>query len=458
VTHVRDAVTAAFTVSWIVVVDSPPLVTEDLVPAGVAGEIRGFTLTVLEGGPTRVWSSTGSRCAIGSHPASDLVLDDATVSRFHCEVSIDDGGARIRDLESRNGTLVDGVRVVDGYLRPGSAIRLGRAKLQFDLSGASHPRHLSKHERFGTVVGRSVAMRATFALLERAAASSATVLLEGETGTGKGAMAEAVHNGSSRRGGPFVVVDCGALSPTLLDSELFGHERGAFTGADMRRIGAFEEADGGTVFLDEIGEMSADLQPKLLRVLESKQIRRLGQNTWQTVDVRVIAATNRDLRSEVNAGRFRSDLYYRLAVIKVPVPALRHHSEDLPPLVDELLRQLGAPAEAVGALTSPDALARMAHAAWPGNVRELRNYLERSIVMEGPAPISVDGVRGSSPLVDVDVPYAVARERNLEQFERAYVESLLVKHGGKVTPAAQAAGIARVYLHRLMRRHGILRK
>jgi pSer/pThr/pTyr-binding forkhead associated (FHA) protein len=298
--------------------DSPPLVTEDLVPAGLRDEVvRGFTLTVHEGGPTQVWTSSGARCAVGSHPLSDLVLDDATVSRFHCEVTIDRGGARIRDLESRNGTIVDGVRVVDGYLRPGSTIGLGRAKLQFGLTGDSHARVLSKSDRFGNVVGRSIAMRATFALLERAAATSATVLLEGETGTGKGAMAEAIHGGSNRRGGPFVVVDCGALSPTLLDSELFGHERGAFTGADTRRIGAFEEADGGTVFLDEIGELSAELQPKLLRVLESRQIRRLGQNTWQPIDVRVVAATNRDLRAEVNAGRFRSDLYYRLAVLKV---------------------------------------------------------------------------------------------------------------------------------------------
>jgi two-component system, NtrC family, response regulator GlrR len=433
----------------------PPLATEEL--SLTTDDVRGFALTVLEGGPATTWTSTGARCAIGSHPLSDLVLDDATVSRFHCEVTIDRVGARIRDLESRNGTLVDGVRIVDGYLRPGSTIRLGRAQLRFELAGHRNPLLLSTRDRFGGVVGRSPAMRATFALLERAATSTATVLLEGETGTGKGAMAEALHAASGRANGPLVVVDCGALSPTLLDSELFGHERGAFTGADTRRIGAFEEADGGTIFLDEIGELSTDLQPKLLRVLENRQIRRLGQNTWQPVDVRVIAATNRDLRAEVNAGRFRSDLYYRLAVLKVPVPALRDHADDLPALVAELLEQLAAPPEAVAALTSADAVARMQRAAWPGNVRELRNYLERSVVLEAPAPIANASPRERAFAVDVTQPYAAARQRSLEDFERAYVDGLLQHHGGKVAPAARAAGMARVYLHRLMRRHGLRR-
>ena len=419
--------------------------------------VRGFTLEVVEGAPPASVRSTGGQCAIGSHPLSGLVVDDPTVSRFHCELVGDARGVRVRDLGSKNGTVVDGVRVHDAEPKDGSLLRLGRAVVRVSFSPEPQARRLSTRTRFGGLVGESAALRATFALLERAAATTATVLIDGETGTGKGAMAEAIHAESARRDKPFVVVDCGAMSPTLLDSELFGHEKGAFTGAERARAGAFEEADGGTLFLDEIGELPLDLQPKLLRVLENREVRRLGQNLRRPVDFRLVAATNRDLRAEVNAGRFRSDLYYRLAVVKITSPPLRSRPEDLPALCRAILEGLGATAAEIAAMTAPEVLSRLAGSAWPGNVRELRNYLERSLVLEGPAPLAATDAAApagaaAGPAIDPTVPYAEARRRMLDDFERRYAEAVLAAHGGKVAAAARAAGVARYSFYRLLRR------
>ncbi|MCE9575038.1 MAG: sigma 54-interacting transcriptional regulator [Deltaproteobacteria bacterium] len=419
--------------------------------------VRGFAVEVVEGAPPARHQATGASCAIGAHPSNDLVIDDPTVSRFHCELTALRQAVRIRDGGSRNGTIVDGMRIHDAELREGSVIRLGRAALRFTTTVDHVALPRSPRDHFGPLVGASPAMRALFALCERAAASDVTVLIEGETGTGKGAAAEAIHAASARRDRPFVVVDCGALSPTLLDSELFGHERGAFTGADARRIGAFEEADGGTIFLDEIGELPADLQPKLLRVLENREVRRLGQNGWQPVDLRIIAATNRDLRAEVNAGRFRSDLYYRLAVLKLAVPPLRQHPDDLARTIGAILGGLRATPEAAAALTAPDVIARLARAAWPGNVRELRNYLEQAIVLESTPPLGAAAIAAAPAIIDASEPYAAARERSLAAFERGYVLALLRAHRGNVAAAAAAAGMARVYLYRLIRRHDLKR-
>jgi DNA-binding NtrC family response regulator len=433
--------------------DPPPTLEVSSADAVVA--VRGFQLTVVEGKPAgTVWRSAGPRCSIGSHSLNELVVDDATVSRFHCEVTADAQGARVSDLNSRNGTTVDGVRVGEAFLRSGSLVRLGRTGLRFDLLPERQLLRLAERTRWGGLVGGSVPMRAAFALLERAAATDVTVLLEGETGTGKGAGAEAIHRESARRDGPFVVVDCGAIPAPLLESELFGHEKGSFTGADARRIGAFEEASGGTLFLDEIGELPADLQPKLLRVLENREVRRVGSNAHRKVDLRVIAATNRDLRTEVNAGRFRPDLFFRLAVLRVPLPPLRQRPEDLPALVRQVLDGLGADAAAVAALTTREVLANLAGAAWPGNVRELRNYLERCLVLENPLPLA-DAAGRESFAIDIGVPFIEARRRVLEEFEHRYVEALVAAHKGKVARAAEAAKVARVYLYRLMRRHGI---
>jgi DNA-binding NtrC family response regulator len=430
-----------------------PLLTEDMGTSSAA--VRGFQLTVVEGPEVgATLASAGDHASLGSHEGNDLVLSDPTVSRFHSEIQIDRRGARIRDLDSRNGTVVDGTRVVEAYLKSGSLIRLGRALLRFELEADVRPLRLSKEERFGSLVGHSIAMRAIFALLERAAATEATVLIEGETGTGKGAAAEAIHLASARRAAPFLVVDCTAIPGPLLESELFGHEKGAFTGADARRIGAFEEAAGGTIFLDEIGDLPAELQPKLLRVLESREVRRVGQNVHHKVDFRLIAATHRDLRADVNAGRFRADLYFRLAVLRIPMPPLREHLEDLPVIARGILAGLGARPEAAAALLTPELLDRITHGAWPGNARELRNYLERCLVLEEPLPV---GEVAAPPATRVDPaqPYADARAAALAAFEREYVAGLLQLHRGNVSQAARACGLTRVHLYRLIERHGL---
>jgi two-component system, NtrC family, response regulator GlrR len=427
--------------------------TTEATPQALAS-VERFHLTVVDG-PRRglTWDSQGDRCGIGSHPSNELVIDEPTVSRFHCEILLEAKGARVRDLQSTNGTTVDGVTVLDAFLRSGSVLRIGNTGLRFESHGERVALPLSPSSEFGSLVGVSASMRATFALLERAATSSCTVLVEGETGTGKEDAAESIHK-LSGRGGPFVVVDCGAIPPSLLESELFGHERGAFTGAHDRRIGAFEEAHGGTLFLDELGELPLELQPKLLRALESHEIRRVGSNQYRPVDVRVVAATNRDLRGAINGGTFRADLYFRLAVLRVPMPPLRTRPEDLPILVERLLLRLRAGDDEARALLTPAYFAQLQSAAWPGNVRELRNYLERCLVVKGPLPIG-DGAAAASVGVDAQLPYGEARDRAAAEFERRYLEALLRSHNGQVARAAKAAGLDRAYLYRLLRRNGI---
>ncbi len=441
--------------------DEPVWKTEDLgsVRSRKTTAVRRFDLTVTEGGHLpagHVWQSSSDRCSIGSHPSNDLSLDEPTVSRFHCEVRVDAEGALVRDLGSRNGTMVDGTYVKEAFLRTGSNLRLGKVGLRFELAAESNKVALSERTEFGSLVGRSVAMRMVFALLERVAASDVTVLLEGETGTGKGAAAESIHRAGARASAPFVVVDCSAIPPNLLESELFGHERGSFTGAAGRRVGAFEEAEGGTVFLDEIGELPAELQPKLLRVLEEREVRRVGSNLHQKVNVRVIAATNRDLRTEVNEKRFRPDLYFRLAVARIALPPLRERAEDIPPLVDRMLTVLGATPELAAPLRSGERLAQLGHASWPGNIRELRNYVERFLVFgETPPSFEPPLATSSGPIVDLSVPLPEARRQLLEDFERRYLARLVERHGARTVQAAAAAGVDRVTLYRLLRRHGL---
>jgi transcriptional regulator with GAF, ATPase, and Fis domain len=417
--------------------------------------VRRFQLLAVEGPDKGIrYQSSADRCSIGSHESNDLVLGDAAVSRFHCDVRVEARGFRVRDLESKNGTTLDGTAIVEAYLRTGSLLKVGCTVLQFQLGAERIELPLSARTRFGSLVGSSAAMRGAFAVMERAAASDATVLLEGETGTGKEGAAEAIHLGGARRDGPLVVVDCGGIPRDLLESELFGHEKGAFTGALVRRAGAFQSASGGTILLDEIGELSPDLQPKLLRVLERREVRPVGSDVVHRVDVRVIAATNRDLRTEVNAGRFRADLYFRLAVVRVPLPPLRARPGDLPELVEELLAELGGGREAAEALRSAEFLEQLAHAAWPGNVRELRNHLERCLVLRQPLPIA--GAPDREPEPSGSERYPDARRRALAQFERRFLQGALARHGGKVAAAAVDAGIDRVYFYKLLRRHGLL--
>ncbi len=316
------------------------------------------------------------------------------------------------------------------------------------------------------LVGTSPAMSPVLELIRRAAESEATVLLHGETGTGKEASAAAIHAASRRREGPFIIVDCGALPPQLLESELFGHERGSFTGAVAARKGAFEAASGGTIFLDEIGELPLDMQPKLLRALENREVKRVGSNVHVSVDVRVIAATNRDVRAEVAAGRFRSDLYYRLAVVQIALPPLRNRLEDLPALVDHLLGSIashdtGLDDEVLAKLRGREFLDELAHHPWWGNIRELRNHLERCVALRNSLAVtSDDGFREErkteeSLEVDVGMPLKVAREAWVSTFERRYLRMLLERHGDSVSAAARAAGVDRIHFYRLLWKHGL---
>jgi two-component system response regulator GlrR len=315
-------------------------------------------------------------------------------------------------------------------------------------------------ERFGRMVGRSPAMQTVFDVLSKASASEATILLEGETGTGKEVSAEAIHKGSPRRDKPFLVVDCGAMPPNLLESELFGHERGAFTGAVSSRQGVFEAANGGTVFLDEIGELSIELQPKLLRVLERREVRRVGTNNHVPINVRLIAATNRSLREQVATNKFRSDLYYRLAVVEVKLPPLRERLPDLPALVEHIVRNLGTvDEEALEVVRTTPFLGALAEHNWPGNIRELRNYLERCVALHDFAPPRSAGtsspVPGPESAVNIGQPLREAREAWVTTFERRYLEELLRQHENRVSAAARAAGVDRIYFYRLLWKHGL---
>jgi len=405
------------------------------------------------------YASSDDRVSIGSHELNHLVLSDASVSRFHCEILIEPTGPRLRDLGSRNGTFVDGLEVRDVYLRAGSQIQLGTNVVRLSLSSNVNDIPLYERSEFGPLIGVSLAMRSVFALLGRAAATDSTVLIEGETGTGKEGAAVAIHEASRRASQPFVVVDCGALPASLLESELFGHEKGAFTGAFERRHGAFAEAAGGTVFLDEIGELPLEVQPALLRVLDSRKIRRIGGNGYEPVDVRVIAATNRDLRSAVNDGRFRADLYYRLAVLRIRLPPLRERLDDIDVLVPKLLLGLGLNRASLAQLTTPAFLHELKRNLWPGNVRQLRNHLESCVAFDVAEP-SADSSRFSKePLAAVEPQsYEAARRAALERWEHGFTAGALEASGGNVERAAKMVGISRAAMYRLVSRHGLLGK
>ncbi|MDB4934446.1 MAG: hypothetical protein JWP87_1418 [Labilithrix sp.] len=401
---------------------------------------------------------------IGSHASNDLVLADPTVSRFHCRITREASGWRITDTGSRNGTRLDGVRVLVAELEAEAVIAIGESLLRVrtaNLGAVSVPVVRS----FGAIVGRSVAMQQLYSVLERIAASEIDVLIHGESGTGKELVATELVQRSARADGPLVVVDCGSISPSLVESELFGHVRGAFTGADRDRQGAFEAANGGTIFLDEVGELPAEVQPKLLRALEAREVRRVGQTRSTRIDVRVIAATHRDLEREVNRGNFREDLYYRLAKVSLRVPPLRDRTDDLPLLVESLLASLGAKDSAQ--LFSPAVLASMQHHDWPGNVRELRNYVERSVVLEeAPSPSQGSGLRPavqpSGPSLeaeakaraDLSVPFRVAKDSIIRIFEKAYIGPLIEQCQGNMSKAARMARMDRMYLHQLAQKYG----
>jgi two-component system, NtrC family, response regulator GlrR len=416
--------------------------------------VRASRLTIV-GGPHdgTVHELASERFVIGADPRADLAIDDPTLSKFHCELRIVDGACFVRDLGSRNGTSIDHVPILEAPLRDGAILALGRTRVRFEVGAREVEIPISPRDRFGRLRGGSIAMRKVYALLEAAANATTTVLVQGESGTGKELAAESLHLEGPRRGGPFVIVDCGALPPQLLESELFGHEAGSFTGATSTHVGAFEAASGGTLVLDEIGELALDLQPKLLRAIDRREIQRLGSTRRIPVDVRIVAATNRDLKAEVNARRFRSDLYFRLAVLVVTLPPLRDRMADIPVLVEAILDHLGDRDSTMAhALARGHLVPELMRHAWPGNVRELRNYVEACLARQ---EVTLAPSAADAPAIDLTLPLRTVRERWIRHVERRYLEELLHAHGNNVTAAARAAGIDRAHLHRLLGKLGL---
>ena len=472
----------------------------------------GFTerrcqLVVLSGAEAGRTVEVGKAAfAVGKDDDCDLVLTDPTVSRTHFVLEQQQGAFVIRDPGSTNGTWIDQHRIREAWLRPGTVLRAGQVQLRFEPLFKSIDIAPSSEERFGALVGRAVRMRQIFTLLERVAQSEATIVIIGETGTGKSAVAQAIHEASPRRSGPFVTVDCGAIAENLIESELFGHEKGAFTGATAMRRGALERAQGGTLFIDELADLRMDLQPRLLRVLEEREVRRVGGNEAIRLDVRIIAASRLDLWREVQEKRFREDLYFRLAVFTLPMPALRERREDIPLLATAFARSLKG-GDKVLARFTPDVMNRLMNHPFPGNVRELRNVIERAIFLDAdptdnlgpavvsdlestspgtviqassqsasepgtvPAPVPLPeppSVPASSGAVsdgvgdvhvalaaDCTLPYKEAKERLLETFEAEYFRRLLARAGGNASAIARIAGIDRKHVYTLAKKHNL---
>jgi DNA-binding NtrC family response regulator len=395
----------------------------------------------------------GRELRIGKDPANHLCIPDPSVSRFHCVIERRPRGLLLRDLDSTNGTQLGGHFIECAYLAPRVPFTIGKTTLQVLSGEAAQP---VADKSAAQILGHSPAIARLVASLPRVAASAVTVLIEGETGTGKSLLAEQIHKQGPAASGPFVVVDCGAIPPSLIESELFGHEKGAFTGATERRIGAFEAADGGTVFLDEIGELPLTLQPKLLRAIEERTVKRVGSTSSLRIETRVIAATNRDLRASVAAGQFRADLYYRLEAIRLHMPSLRERLQDLPMLIEQFARRLQP---GIGPELVAD-LQRLlgARTEWPGNVRELRNAVEKVLVLgdlgtdeteatplppPAPLPASFDG----------SVSFKMAKEEAVSAWEQAYLASLLRHAKGNLSQAARVVQMDRSHLRELLRRY-----
>jgi DNA-binding NtrC family response regulator len=423
--------------------------------------------------------------SIGAMEDNDLVVEDETVSRNHCRISREGDHYIITDLGSTNGTLVNRVRIREAYLHENCTLTCGKTDIKFQPVDEKLRIVPSDLERFGDILGRDRTMREIYAILEKIAPTDTTVVIEGETGTGKEVVARTVHQTSRRKDGPFMVFDCGAVPENLIESELFGHEKGSFTGAVATRQGVFEMAHGGTVFLDELGELALDLQPKLLRVLEQREVKRVGGGKPIKVDVRVVAATNRDLEEEVRAGRFREDLFYRLTVVRLKLPPLRERRDDVELLARHFLQQGRFNRDRLGGKKvtgfSAAVLDRLAVYDWPGNVRELHNVVERAVSFAegdtveladlpehigypraGGADLLSEKTNPSVHLPDsaplrppVDSPFKDAKEQWVATFEEGYVATLLRKNNGNISHAAKEADIDRKYFRKLMKKYGI---
>ncbi len=445
--------------------------------------LRRIKLVVVKDGETQEHTFDRDEITVGATEDNDLQIDDETVSRQHCRIFLEGEHFMIRDLESTNGTFVNRVRVREAYLKPDCNILLGKSELRFMPVDERVRIVPSDRQRFGEIIGRDAKMREIYAILEKIAPTDATVVIEGETGTGKEVVARTIHQQSRRREGPFMVFDCGAVPENLIESELFGHEKGSFTGAISTRQGIFELANGGTVFLDELGELALDLQPKLLRVLEQREVKRVGGLKPIKVDVRVVAATNRDLEEEVGAGRFREDLFYRLSVVRLVLPPLRDRREDLALLIKHFLRQgnFNRSREGGRKVTqiSREAMDRLVEYDWPGNVRELHNVIERAVSFAdtntvevrdlpdhvsgrtngagrmserppGPSPTHAERVQPGC-----DETFKDAKEQWINQFESEYIAKLLEKNENNISHAAKEADIDRKYFRKLMKKYGI---
>jgi two-component system response regulator GlrR len=445
--------------------DEPPEFDDNLTTAAQQPPAN-YATTALRHRVRLMWTDASGgheteldgRMVVGSAADSAIVVDDPTVSRIHAEFDSREDGLWLRDLGSRNGTFINGVQISLGRVPDGGGVRVGATLLSAQRDKTPKPVELWPADHFGPLLGTSIVMRELFARIARVARTDSTVLIQGETGTGKELVALAIHEGSTRAHEPFVVVDCAALPEALLEAELFGHTKGAFTGAGAARAGAIEAADHGTVFLDEIGELPLALQPKLLRALESRTIRRIGETNHRKVNVRFVSATHRDVRTMVNEGTFREDIYFRLAVLPISVPPLRQHLEDVPLLMKSFIPP--------GTTLSAELLDEITRRSWRGNVRELRNFVERVAALGVNEALEMHPTGnashvGASPgdrpwetlSATLDRPLREARTFWLDSMEQVYVRRLLERHGGNVARAAEAAGVNRTHMYRLVRKH-----
>jgi len=445
--------------------------------------------------PSQEWTFDKEEIRIGSMDDNDIVLSDDTVSRYHCRIIQDDTSYILIDNTSTNGTFINKVRVREAFLKPGCTIGVGQSQLRFNAREEEVQIVPSRADRCGGLIGGNAKMREIYSIIEKIAPTATTVVIDGETGTGKEVVAQAIHSLSPRSRNELVVFDCGAVPPNLIESELFGHEKGSFTGAVMSREGLFEMADGGTLFLDELGELPLDLQPKLLRALEQREVRRVGGAKSQKVDVRIIAATNRNLEDEVRAGRFRQDLFYRLSVVRLHLPSLHARADDIPVLVQHFLdtgpyNRNPNGTQRVRAI-SKDAMTALQTYPWPGNVRELVNVVERAVsfcergtidatdlpdyirtAKTAPKDAAVPTVRRASSvpaaaslaaqppptpeeLLAVGITFKDAKERWVTTFERDYILQMLRRNNGNISHAARHADIDRKYFRKLMKKYDI---
>ena len=432
-------------------------VTALLEEAPCSRQMRGGVLLVIKGPDRGTSAKLGvGPIAIGSGSGCQLRLTDTTVSRKHVEVELVGDEIVVTDCGSRNGCTIQGVRLEKGAIGFGAELKLGRTIVKLVPDEEFLDVAPSPQTSFGSIVGGDTRMRQLFTLLAEVAATDATVLVEGETGTGKELIAEELHNHSPRKNGPLVIVDCGSVPRELVASILFGHVKGSFTGALSDRRGMFSEANGGTIFLDEIGELPIELQPVLLRALDKRAVCRVGATTYERFDARVVAATNRDLRAEVANRRFREDLYYRLAVIRVAVPALRERGSDIRMLIEHFMRRF-----APDLTLTPDDMARLVRHSWPGNVRELRNAMERICLLAKNNQVDVGSALGDvsqaagPPAFRTDMPFKDAKNQLVEAFEREYIQGLVERHAMNLSAAARDAQIDRKHLRELMRKYGL---